>query len=115
MKTFEDLSVWLEAKELFKKIYLSFKSSKDYYFKDQICRASLSVVNNIAEGYERQTQKEFRQFLYIAKGSCGEVRSMLKIAEELELIKSKEAAEITDDCLRLSKMLASFIKAISTQ
>ena len=61
-------------------IYLLFENSKDYSFKDQIQRATVSIMNNIAEGYERRTNNEFKHFLYIAKGSCGEVRSMLALA-----------------------------------
>jgi len=60
---------------------------KDFGFKDQICRASVSVMNNIAEGFERRSDAEFKRFLFIAKGSCGEVRSMLYLALELRYIK----------------------------
>jgi len=59
---------------------------KDFGFKDQICRASVSVMNNIAEGFERRSDAEFKRFLFIAKGSCGEVRSMLYLALELRYI-----------------------------
>lgn len=81
---FEDIIAWQKAKELTVQIYTLFENSKDFGFKDQLQRASVSVMNNIAEGFERKSNKEFKQFLYIAKGSCGEVRSMLIIAHELK-------------------------------
>jgi four helix bundle protein len=81
---FEDIIAWQKAKVMTLKIYSYFKDSRDYGFKDQICRASVSVMNNIAEGFERKSDNEFMHFLYIAKSSCGEVRSMLYLAEELK-------------------------------
>lgn len=77
---FEEIIAWQKSKDLYKEIYLLFENSKDYSFKDQIQRATVSIMNNIAEGYERRTNNEFKHFLYIAKGSCGEVRSMLALA-----------------------------------
>ena len=74
---FEDIQAWQKAKLLSVRIYNVFESSKDYSFKDQIQRASVSIMNNIAEGFERKSNNEFKHFLFIAKGSCGEVRSML--------------------------------------
>ena len=67
-------------------IYKIFKSNRDYNFKNQIERASISIMNNIAEGFERRSNKDFRQFLYFAKGSSGEVRNMLHLAKELNYI-----------------------------
>ncbi len=67
---------WQKAKDLSVAIYRLFETRKDFGFKDQIQRASVSVMNNIAEGFERKGDKEFAYFLYIAKGSYGEVRSM---------------------------------------
>ena len=74
---FEDIIAWQKAKSLTLNIYTLFAESKDFGFKDQIQRASVSVMNNIAEGFERKTNKEFKYFLFVAKGSCGEVRSMI--------------------------------------
>ena len=64
---FEDILAWQKAKTLTKEIYLKFSDSKDYSFKDQIQRASSSIMNNIAEGFERKSNNEFKYFLFIAK------------------------------------------------
>ena len=81
---FEDMLVWQKAKNLSKKIYKEFENSKDWGFKEQIQRAAVSIMNNIAKGYERSSNNEFKHFLFIAKGSCGETRSMLHLAKDLE-------------------------------
>ncbi len=86
IERFEEIISWQKSKELTLLIYSGFKNCKDFSFKNQIERASISIMNNIAEGFERQTNKEFKNFLYIAKGSCGEVRSMLGIAIDLNYI-----------------------------
>jgi four helix bundle protein len=72
-------------------VYKYFENSKDYGFRDQIQRASVSVMNNIAEGFERKSNKEFRFFLFVAKGSCGEVRSMMILCQELNKINKDQA------------------------
>jgi len=71
IERFEDIIAWQKAKELTIQIYSLFEASKDFRFKDQIQWASVSIMNNIAEGFERKSNKEFKQFLYIAKASCG--------------------------------------------
>ena len=71
-------------------IYQSFRDIRDFSFKDQVQRAAVSVMNNIAEGFERKGDKEFRKFLFIAKGSSGEVRSMLYLAVEAKYIDKKQ-------------------------
>lgn len=83
IKYFEDLEVWKEARRLTNRIYRmtqDAKFSKDFGLRDQIQRAVVSIMSNIAEGFERGGNQEFIQFLYIAKGSCGEVRSQLYVA-----------------------------------
>ena len=87
---FEDIIAWQKAKELTIQVYQLFENSKDFGFKDQIQRASVSVMNNIAEGFERKSNNEFKHFLFIAKGSCGEVRSMLYLAKELNKISNDD-------------------------
>lgn len=70
-------------------------------------------MNNIAEGFERQSNAEFKQYLYIAKGSCGEVRSMLHLAKELQMIEETEHKLLSADAECISKMLSNFIKTLS--
>jgi four helix bundle protein len=109
---FEDIIAWQKAKLLAVIIYKTFSSTKDYGFKDQIQRASVSIMNNIAEGYERQTNNELRQFLYIAKGSSAEVRSMLSLAKELQLINDEKYLELYNLSEEISKILSGFIKTL---
>jgi four helix bundle protein len=88
------------------------KDNNDYAFKNQILKASVSVMNNIAEGFERRTNNEFKHFLYIAKGSAGEVRSMLYLASELKYIEDIKCKSIFELSVVISKMLANFIKKL---
>ena len=80
VEKFEDLIMWKKAVILAKDVYCAFENSRDFGFNDQIQRAAVSVSNNIAEGFERKSGRQFHYFLEIAKGSCGEVRSMLYLA-----------------------------------
>lgn len=109
---FEDILAWQKAGTLTVEIYQIFKEHKDYGFKDQICRASVSIMNNIAEGFERQGNKEFSRFLYIAKGSCAEVRSMLYLGKKLEYINQKQFLHLKSTSTEISKILSGLIKAL---
>jgi four helix bundle protein len=109
---FEDILAWQKAKELTIEIYKIFGKSKDFGFKDQIQRASVSVMNNIAEGFERKTNNEFKYFLYLAKGSCGEVRSMLILGYELEKIDSVKYRQLVSLSEEISKMTSGLIKTL---
>lgn len=110
--TFEDIIAWQKAKVLTITVYRHFKQCKDFSFKNQIERAAISVMNNIAEGFERQTNKDFRNFLFIAKGSCGEVRSMISIAKDLGYIQDEEFSDISNLSIEISRMLSGFIKTL---
>ncbi|MEI6296708.1 MAG: four helix bundle protein [bacterium] len=112
IEKFKDIIAWQKSKELVIAIYKILKDCRDYSFRDQIQRASISVMNNIAEGFERQTNKEFVNFLYIAKGSCGEVRSMLGLALELKYISAKENEDLTKLSIDISKLISGFIKVL---
>lgn len=112
IEKFEDIIAWQKAKALTTGIYHIFKNNRDFSFKDQIQRASVSIMNNIAEGFERRTNKEFLYFLYVAKGSCGEVRSMLHLALELEYVSKKEFNSLHDLTVEISKMISGFIKTL---
>ena len=109
---FEDIIAWQKAKELTVAIYSQFGDCGDYGFKDQICRATVSIMNNIAEGYERRSNKEFKQYLFIAKGSCGEVRSMLYLASELNYISTSQYKQLHDSSTEIARMLSGFIKKL---
>ncbi|KKP90145.1 MAG: 30S ribosomal protein S23 [Parcubacteria group bacterium GW2011_GWC1_36_108] len=111
-ETFEDIVAWQKSRILVTDIYQVFRSSKDYSFRDQIQRAAVSIMNNIAEGYERKGNKEFAKFLYIAKGSCAEVRSMLYLALDLRYINREEFNNFSEQSLVISKMLSSLIKTL---
>ena len=83
MRSFEELRIWQDSRSLVKDIYALNERLKDYGFKDQIQRASISIMNNIAEGCDSGSDNLFLRYLHIAKGSCGEVKSMLYVGEDL--------------------------------
>ncbi len=112
IERFEDIIAWQKSKELTVQIYKLFKESKDFGFKEQIQRSSVSVMNNIAEGFERKSNNEFKQFLYIAKGSCGEVRSMLYLAKDLNKITENDFDLLNQLSEEISKILSGLIKTL---
>ena len=115
VRRFEDLEVWIAAKDASVMIYKITENEslrKDFGLKDQIRRASISVISNIAEGFERNGNKEFIQFLSIAKGSAGEVRAQLYIIKELNFINEEEFVLLYEKVTQVSKMLSGFINYI---
>lgn len=112
IEKFEDIFAWRKAGELTMLIYKNFQNCRDFSFRDQIQRASVSIMNNIAEGFERQTNKEFSRFLYIAKGSAGEVRSMLYLAVKLGHISKENFNKFHYLSIEISKLLSGFIKTL---
>jgi four helix bundle protein len=104
LKDFEDMKVWQDAQALACEVY------KDFSFKDQITRAAVSISNNIAEGAEQSTSTEFSRFLDIAKGSTGEVRSMYRLAQRLNLLPLETVEHRSALCVEISKQLAGFAK-----
>lgn len=112
IKKFEDLEVWKNARELCKKIREIVDNSslgKDYSIKDQILSSSGSVMDNIAEGFERDGKKEFIQFLYISKGSLGETRSQIYRCFDSGYISETKFDQLRNDCLNLSGQISNFI------
>ena len=110
---FEDLKVWQAARLLVKEIYAATKQRdfrRDFALRDQITRASTSTMSNIAEGFERGNRKEFVQFLNIAKGSSGEVRSQLYVVLDQEYLDAQAFEKLCDSTVSLSRQLASFIR-----
>ena len=110
IEKFEDLDVWQNGIDLSVDIYGKLRDCRDYSLKDQICRASVSVPSNIAEGFERQYNKEIIQFLYIAKGSTGEVRTQLLIAFRLGIINETDYKTLLESTKKISAQLHQFIK-----
>ena len=111
-ESFEDLHIYQRARELAKGIYIITKSNdfaRDFGLVDQIRRAAVSVLSNIAEGFERGSKTEFIQFLYIAKGSCGEVRAQLLIAKDQQYIAAAEYERLYELCRLISGMISNFI------
>ena len=112
INSFEDLHVWQRARELVNLIYKitrNKKFSEDKGLVDQIRRASVSILSNISEGFERGSNVEFIQFLYIAKASCGEVRCQIIIAYDQGYINEKELTKIKELALKVSGMIGNLI------
>ncbi len=112
INNFKEIIAWQKANMLCLSVYKNFKGCKDFSFRDQIQRASVSVMNNIAEGFERKGDKEFKRFLFIAQGSCAEVRSMIILAQQLAYISEEEALKLESIALEITKILSVFIKKL---
>jgi four helix bundle protein len=112
-KQFEDLHVWQEARGLVNEVYKVTKQGafrRDFSLRDQITRAAVSSMSNIAEGFERGSRREFIQFLNVAKGSTGEVRSQLYVALDQEYVDQKMFEKLRGSALAVSRRLAKFIR-----
>jgi four helix bundle protein len=113
IERFEDLEAWKLARALTSLVYnVSSTGSfnRDFALRDQIRRAAISIVSNIAEGFERDGDKEFLQFLSMAKGSCGEVRAQLSLALDQNYISQTQFHELTTKAIELSRMISGFIR-----
>ncbi|HSY77638.1 MAG TPA: four helix bundle protein, partial [Bacteroidia bacterium] len=93
-------------------VYSTFGSLRDFSYRDQICRAVVSISNNIAEGFDRSSNADFSRFLYIAIGSCSEVKSMLYLAEKLKYINGKQQEQLLEKGNSISKIIRGLIKSI---
>ena len=113
IQKFEDMKVWQDAREFVSNIYKSTsnqKFKKDFDLRDQIQRAAVSIMSNIAEGYERDSNKELIRFLLYSKGSAGEVRSLLYVATDLGYLTEKEFSDYHESSLLIIKQISNFIK-----
>jgi four helix bundle protein len=110
IEKFEDLVVWKDGVALSVEIYKALNDCKDFGFRDQIRRASVSIPSNIAEGFDRQTNKEFIQFLFIAKGSCAEVRTQIYIAKNVGILNEIICTALLEKTSKISAMLSKLIK-----
>ena len=112
-----DLNVWKESIKLVKKAYslsADFPTSEQFGLTSQLRRAVVSIPSNIAEGSERQSKREFAQFLYIAKGSCAELRTQLYIAAKIGAMPLETVNKLADDAKHISSMLHNLINFISS-
>jgi len=110
--TFEDLHIYQQARELINNIYTITKSSdfsRDFQLVNQIRKAAISILSNIAEGYERGSTTELIQYLYIAKGSCGEVRAQMQIAKDQCYLQDNEYQRIYNLCKLINGMISNFM------
>lgn len=114
IERFEDILAWQKAQVLTTSIYQEFSGLNDFSFLDQIRRAVISIPNNIAEGFDRKSDKEFARFLFIAKSSCSEVKSMLYTAQNLKYITLAKGKELQSSCDEISKMISGLIKYLSS-
>ncbi|MBP7543048.1 MAG: four helix bundle protein [Ignavibacteriaceae bacterium] len=112
---FSDLKIWISAKSIYLEIFKMFDSYKDYFFRSQILRATLSISNNIAEGFGRRSKKEFIQFLMISKGSCNEVESMLLIAKDLGEFKNYDIDKLIIDLRNNHNSIGALVHSLQQQ
>ena len=115
--SFEEIKSWQKSRLFNKRIYeitnANSEFKKDFDLVKQIRRASISISSNIAEGFERNTDKELMHFLYIAKASSAEVRSQLYLAFDLNYITKMEFKELFNDISNISKLISGFIKYLN--
>lgn len=112
IQSFKDLIVWQKSANLAVGIYREFNNCKDYSFRDQIQRATISISNNIAEGYAKRSDKAFRNFLMIAKGSCAEVESMLLIACKLGYLSEEKQKTLLEQTEEVGRLISGFVRKL---
>ena len=115
--SFEEIKVWEKARELNSEIYEISNNGlfkTDFDLRSQIRRSSISITSNIAEGFERETTKEFIRFLYMAKGSAGEFRSQLYLAQDLNYIKNEDFERLNIKVNDISRMISGLIKYLKS-
>ena len=118
VERFEDLIAWQKARELTKRIYLLARKepfSKDFGLREQIQRASVSIMSNLAEGFERGSRSEFHQFIVIAKASCAEVRSQLYVALDVGYITQEEFNHVSSLAIEVSRIIGGLKSSIKRQ
>ena len=113
IQSFEDIEAWKKARVLTREVYLATREGpacRDFRFIDQIRSASCSIMSNIAEGFERGGNAEFRQFLFVAKGSAGEVRSQLYVANDVGYLSEEDFKRLMNLSLEIIRLIAGFIR-----
>jgi len=113
---FEDIVAWQKAREICSQVYIATSNkefARDFGLRDQSRRAAVSIMANIAEGFSRNTDKEFRQFLFVAKGSASELQSHLYIALDQHYLDKTRFDQVTAELEHLSRMLSNLIKYLA--
>ena len=111
MQSFEESLAWIRAQDLLEIVETGFEESRRFWFKDQICRATLSIGNNIAEGFGRPTRAEWNRYLVIARGSCNEVRSMLLYAKRRQYLPVDEIERGPGLTIEIGRLTISYMSA----
>jgi four helix bundle protein len=111
-QSFENLEVWQRGCTLAVDVFETFSSCRNFTMQDQVQRAALSIPSNVAEGYERDSNKEFVRFLNISKGSCGELRTQLYISRKLQFIKKGDSDRLITESKEISAMLHGLARAV---
>lgn len=112
IQRFEDMLAWKKSRELTREIYKAFRDCRDFGFKDQIQRAAVSIMSNIAEGFESGTRLEFLNYLFIAKGSAGEVRAQLYAALDIGYLNIETFKYLNSLAVECSRLLQSFVTKV---
>ena len=112
MEGFSQLAVWQRSVKLCEEVFRAAGSGRDFGFRDQITRAALSVPSNIAEGYERGSRADYVRFLYMAKGSLGELRTQLHVGTRIGLLGEGGAGGLLDEAEQISRMLQTMISRL---
>lgn len=112
---FEDWEVWKEGMRLAEKIYKSLQDCRDFGLRDQMQRAAISIPSNIAEGYERDSNREFIRYLFIASGSCTELRTQIYLCIKIGILHKTETKQLLETTRKISAMLHSLIKTRKTR
>jgi four helix bundle protein len=110
---FEDITTWQKSQELAILLYKEFKGIHDFGFKNQLLRAAVSISNNIAEGFERNSDKDFSKYLHISKGSCSEVKSMIYLSENLNNITIEKSKIYLENCSEITRIINGLIKSLN--
>ncbi len=110
IKNFEELKIWILSRELVNLVYSDFRDCKDFTFRNQITAAGISIMNNISEGFYRQGDSEFRQFLNFSKGSAGELKNMYYIAQDQRYVSVETSDDRREKCQVIIKGTGSLMK-----
>jgi four helix bundle protein len=113
IQKFEDIIAWQKSQDFAVELYSIFHDIKNCAFKDQILRASISISNNIAEGFDRSSDADFARFLYIAISSVSETKSMLYLSERLKYINPDQKLKLVDQANEISRIIRGLIKSVT--